>query len=152
MLPATCPNAGDVSRSTQVAFDGSGNRTSLPEWEYEYYRKRYRPVYELLRSWCGHRSVTFVERLTAAESEVRRLDILVATLVDAFGKHDINGAGIYERKHNEERVVGQFEIDRAGSVAGGSGSVGFTELCRSTAWGPARPLRSAWRRVQLPSC
>jgi hypothetical protein len=27
---------------------------------------RRRPVY---RSWCGHRSVTFVERLTAAEAE-----------------------------------------------------------------------------------
>jgi hypothetical protein len=86
------------------AFDGSGKRTSLPEWEYEQYRKQYRPIHELLRSWCGHRSVTFVERLTAAESEVRRLDILVATLIDGLRKHDNIGADIYERHHNEERI------------------------------------------------
>lgn len=53
------------------AFDGSGKQTSSPEREYEWYRKHDRPVHELLRSWCGHRTVTFVERLTAAEAEVR---------------------------------------------------------------------------------
>jgi hypothetical protein len=60
------------------SIDGSSKNTSSPEWEYEWYRKGQRRVHELLRSWCGHRSVTFVERLTAAEAEVRRLDILVA--------------------------------------------------------------------------
>lgn len=88
------------------AFDGSGKRTSLPEWEYEHYRKRYRPVYELLRGWCGHRSVTFVERLIAAESEVRRLDILVAELIDSLRAHENEKwhAEHYERRHDEERI------------------------------------------------
>ena len=86
------------------AFDGSGKRTSTPEWEYEWYRKRHRPIHELLRAWCGHRSVTFVERLTAAESEVRRLDVLVAELVDDLKKHDKFGADIYDRRHDEERI------------------------------------------------
>jgi hypothetical protein len=45
-----------------------------------------------------------VERLTAAESEVRRLDILVAELVDALRKHDKFGADIYDRQHDEERI------------------------------------------------
>ena len=86
------------------AIDGSGKKTSSPEREYEWYRTRQRPVHELLRGWCGHHSVTFVERLTAAEAEVRRLDILVASLVDALSKHDALGADIYERDHNENRV------------------------------------------------
>ena len=86
------------------AIDGSGMTTSTPEWEYEWYRKRHRPVRELLRGWCGHRSVTFVERLTAAEAEVRRLDILVVTLVDMLRKHDTFGADIYERDHDENRI------------------------------------------------
>ena len=46
---------------------------------------RLRPVY---RSWCGHRSVTFVERLTAAEAEVRRPDVLVAELADTSATAD----------------------------------------------------------------
>jgi len=86
------------------AIDGSGKTRSTPEWEYEWYRKRHRPLHELLRGWCGHRSVTFVERLTAAEAEVRRLDLLVTTLVDALRKHDNFGAEIYERDHNENRI------------------------------------------------
>lgn len=86
------------------AIDGSGKATSSPEWEYECYRKRQRPVHELLRGWCGHRSVTFVERLTAAEAEVRRLDILVATLIDLLRPHDKFGAEIYERDHDENVI------------------------------------------------
>lgn len=86
------------------AIDGSGKETSPPEWEYERYRKHYRPVHELLRGWCGHRSVTFFERLTAAEAEVRRLDILVANLIDSLHKHDKWGAEAYEREHNDERI------------------------------------------------
>jgi hypothetical protein len=86
------------------AIDGSGKKTSSPEWEYQWYRKRQRPVHELLRAWCGHRSVTFVERLTAAEAEVRRLDILIGTLVDTLRKHDKFGADIYERDHDENRI------------------------------------------------
>jgi hypothetical protein len=48
--------------------------------------------------------VTFVERLNAAEAEVRRLDILIATLVDALRNHDKLNADIYERDHNENRI------------------------------------------------
>jgi hypothetical protein len=45
-----------------------------------------------------------VERLTAAESEVYRLDILVAELIDALRKHDMFDADTYERRHDEERI------------------------------------------------
>jgi hypothetical protein len=81
-------------------------RTSTPEWEYEWYRKRLRPCHDLLRQWCGHRPVTFYERLTAAEAEVRRLDILVAKLIDRLKHHDDTiHADIDEREHNEDRVT-----------------------------------------------
>jgi hypothetical protein len=86
-------------------FDGE-ERTTTPEREYEWYRKHLGPYHELLRQWCGHRSVTFYERLTAAEAEVRRLDILVATLIDRLKHHDdVIHADIYEREHDEERVT-----------------------------------------------
>jgi hypothetical protein len=87
------------------AVDGSGKQTSSPEWEYEWYRKRYRPIHELLRGWCGHRSVTFVERLVAAEAEARRLDILIATLIDTLKQHNAIHTDGYEREHNEERIT-----------------------------------------------
>jgi hypothetical protein len=86
------------------AIDGSGKRTSSPEWEYEWYRKHDRPVHELLRSWCGHRATTFVKRLTAAEAEVRRLDILIARMVDALRPHRALEADCFEREHNKERI------------------------------------------------
>ena len=52
-----------------------------------------RPVYELLRQWCGHRSVTFYERRTGAEAEVRRLEILIARLIHTVRERpfDIGG-------------------------------------------------------------
>lgn len=86
------------------AIDGSGKQTSPPEREYEMYRRIYRPLHELLRGWCGHRSVTFVERLTAAEAEVRRLDVLIARMVDALRVHHEFDAEHFEREHNEERI------------------------------------------------
>lgn len=36
---------------------------------------------------------------------MRRLDILVAELVDALRKHDKFGADIYDRRHDEERIL-----------------------------------------------
>lgn len=87
------------------AYDGSGKRTSTPEAEYTRYLERYRPIHELLRAWCGHRAVTFVERLTAAEAEVRRLDILVAELVDALRQHHKFDADTYGCRHDEERIT-----------------------------------------------
>jgi hypothetical protein len=86
------------------AIDGSGKTHSPPEREYEIYRKRHRPVHEILRAWCGHRSVTFVERLTAAEAEVRRLDILMAELIDSLREHSKWSAEAYEQRHNDERI------------------------------------------------
>lgn len=88
-------------------LDGA-ERTSTPEWEYEWYRKRLRPYHELLRQWCGHRPVTFYERLTAAEAEVGRLDILVEKLIDRLKHHeDTIHTDIYEREHNEERLTAE---------------------------------------------
>ncbi len=88
---------------TYKGLDGE-ERTTTPEREYERYRKRLRPYHELLRQWCGHRSVTFCERLTAAEAEVRRLDILIARVIDTLKQHDAIYADISEREHNEERI------------------------------------------------
>jgi hypothetical protein len=84
-------------------IDGE-KHSSTPEWEYEWYRRNLRPYHELLRQWCGHRSVTFYERLTAAEAEVRRLDVLVARLIDVIKEDHAVEAGIFEREHNEERI------------------------------------------------
>jgi hypothetical protein len=86
------------------AYDGSGKHTTSPEGEFAWYRKHIRPKHELLRAWCGHRSVTFVERLLAAEAEVLRLDILAATLVDVLRKHGVHAADAYEREHDDGRI------------------------------------------------
>jgi hypothetical protein len=83
-------------------YDGLGKQMTSPEGESAWYCKRIRPTHELVRAWCKHRSVAFVERLMAAEAEVQRLDILVATLVDLLRKHDQNAAEAYE--HDDERI------------------------------------------------
>lgn len=81
-------------------------RTTSPEWEYEWYLKSDKPRHELLRQWCGHRAVTFHERLAAAEAEVRRLDILVARLIDsARSKGDTIFADVMEEEHNRDRIT-----------------------------------------------
>ncbi len=87
--------------------DLSGHeRTTSPEWEYEWYLKSDKPRHELLRQWCGHRAVTFHERLTAAETEVRRLDILVARLIDEARKQgSAIFADVMEEEHNKERIT-----------------------------------------------
>jgi hypothetical protein len=89
---------------TWEGHQGSDERRTTPEWEFEWYRTRLRPVHELLRQWCGHRSVTFYERLTAAEAEVRRLNILSAKLIDAIKEHNTFHAEAFEREYNEERI------------------------------------------------
>lgn len=85
-------------------YDGSGTQLSSPEYEYARYRKYDRPKHELIRAWCGHRAVSFVEQLSAAEAEVQRLDVLVAQVIDHLRKYDANMADCYEREHNEERI------------------------------------------------
>lgn len=80
--------------------------TTSPEWEYEWYLERGRPLHELLRSWCGHRAVTMQERLAAAEAEVRRLDELVIRLIDELKSHGHSmSAEIIERAYDEERIT-----------------------------------------------
>jgi hypothetical protein len=92
-----------------------GRRTSVverkevetsPEWEYHWYRARDRPLHELLRQWCGHRAVSFQERLIAAEAENHRLDVLVAELIDAL-RHagSEHAAAAFEEEHERDRVT-----------------------------------------------
>ncbi len=80
-----------------------------PEWEYRWYREHLRPQHELLRQWCGHRAVTFQERLVAAEAEVRRLDILLARLIDAMKDDAHQGGAMFaqrmEEEHERERIT-----------------------------------------------
>ena len=87
---------------------GRVNTTTSPEWEYEWYLKEHKPRHELLRQWCGHRAVTFHERLDAAEAEVRRLDVLVARLIDSAREKGNNlFADFMEEEHNTERITAE---------------------------------------------
>jgi len=80
--------------------------TSSPEWEYQRYRKHVRPQHELLRQWCGHRAVAAHERLTAAEAENHRLDLLVVQLIKAL---DLAGetaqAEQFAEEHERDRIT-----------------------------------------------
>lgn len=87
------------------SYDGSGKQQSSPEYEYAWYLKHDRPKHELIRSWCGHRSVTFVERLTAAEAEVQRLNVLLASTIDCLRGHNNIMADVYEREHDKDRIT-----------------------------------------------
>ena len=83
--------------------------STSPEWEYDRYRERLKPLHELLRQWCGHRAVTFQQRLTAAEAEVSRLDIIIARLVDAMKDETYQGGVMFaesmEEEHEQERIT-----------------------------------------------
>ncbi len=80
--------------------------TSSPEWEYYWYLKQHRPVHEIIRQWCGYRAVTFQERLTAAEAENQRLDILLARAIDALKEADRSIiAEVLETEHEHERIT-----------------------------------------------
>jgi hypothetical protein len=82
--------------------------TTSPEWEYSNYLKNARPVHEMLRAWCGHRAVTMQERLAAAEAEVRRLDELLARVLDELKSHNHSiVAEVIEREHIEGRITAE---------------------------------------------
>jgi hypothetical protein len=91
--------------SERVSGRTGAKESTSPEWEYDWYRLWDRPGHELLRQWCGHRAVTFHERLLAAEAENRRLDVLVTDLVKA-----LSGAGkdmlarYFEEEHERDRI------------------------------------------------
>ncbi|WP_051161709.1 hypothetical protein [Nocardia brevicatena] len=80
---------------------------SSPEYGYHVYLKYDRPRHELRRQWCGYQAVTFRERLGAAETEARRLDILVAELVNALRECRHLLAEEKERELEQERVTPQ---------------------------------------------
>lgn len=76
-----------------------------PPYEYEYYLRRKKPIHELLRQWCGYRSVTAHERLLAAEAEVNRLDVLLAWSVDSIRRSNESTAAAIEKEHEEDRIT-----------------------------------------------
>ncbi|MCI9872786.1 hypothetical protein [Arthrobacter humicola] len=76
-----------------------------PRYEYEFYVRWKKPVHELLRQWCGYRSVTAHERLLAAEAEVNRLDVLLAWSVDCIRRTNESTAEAIEKEHEEDRIT-----------------------------------------------
>lgn len=80
--------------------------TSSPEWEYAAYLETKRPVHEILRQWCGHRAVSFLERLEAAEAEVHRLDELIARAADTFRSNKLDHhADWLDEEHERDRIT-----------------------------------------------
>ncbi|MFT4109499.1 hypothetical protein [Propionicimonas sp.] len=80
--------------------------TSSPDWEYAFYLEHERPVHELLRQWCGHRAVSFQERLEAAEAELHRLDELIARAADAFRDNKLDHhAKWLDEEHERDRIT-----------------------------------------------
>ncbi|GHJ50610.1 hypothetical protein Cs7R123_79520 [Catellatospora sp. TT07R-123] len=80
--------------------------TTSPQWEYHWYLSHHRPRHELLRQWCGHRAVTFQERLIAAEAEARRLDLLVTELIAALERAgDKTRAIHFSDEHEQDRIT-----------------------------------------------
>lgn len=76
-----------------------------PEYEYERYLRWTKPIHELLRQWCGYRSVTAHERLLAAEAEVNRLDVLLAWSVDYIRRSNESIAATVESEHETDRIT-----------------------------------------------
>ncbi|WP_234754166.1 hypothetical protein [Arthrobacter ramosus] len=76
-----------------------------PRYEYEFYLRWKKPVHELLRQWCGYRSITAHERLLAAEAEVNRLDVLLAWAVDCIRRTNESTAAAIEKEHEEDRIT-----------------------------------------------
>lgn len=85
---------------------GRGGYATSPEEEYDSYLRYGRPLHELLRAWCGHRAVALQERIDAAEAEVRRLDELLARVLDQLKAHEHSlVAEVIEQEHTEGRIT-----------------------------------------------
>ncbi|TNB67198.1 hypothetical protein FHJ30_20700 [Arthrobacter sp. BB-1] len=76
-----------------------------PQYEYERYLRLKKPIHEILRQWCGYRSVTAHERLMAAEAEVNRLDVLLAWSVDYIRRSNESTAAAIESEHEKDRIT-----------------------------------------------
>lgn len=97
----------ELCKRGQPTTDLEGRRyTTSPEREFDSYLRYGRPLHELLRAWCGHRAVTLQERIDAAEAEVRRLDELLARVIDQLKSHEHSlVAEIIEQEHVEGRIT-----------------------------------------------
>ncbi|PPF44845.1 hypothetical protein C5B85_08875 [Pseudoclavibacter sp. AY1F1] len=81
-------------------------RGTSPEWEFEQYQQRDRPLHELLRAWCGHRAVTLYERLAAAEAEVLRLTEVTTQVINQLQRLEhTQAAWLLERELEEGRIT-----------------------------------------------
>lgn len=92
-----------TKRGKPAGVDGSRNGTS-PEWEWLMYRQTYRPIYELLRSWCGHRAVTAHEQRVTAEAEVQRLKVLCAELIDSLREFRPHWPDAFDERLRRDRI------------------------------------------------
>jgi hypothetical protein len=93
-------------RGTPGTRVGGEKYTSSPEGEYAFYLEHDRPVHELLREWCGHRAVSFQERLEAAQAEVQRLDELIARAADALRRNKLDEMATWlDQEHERDRVT-----------------------------------------------
>jgi hypothetical protein len=85
---------------------GSEDTVVTAEEDHNFYLKYQRPEHELLRQWCGHRAITLQERLLAAESEVHRLDVLLASVVKYLrDSGDARYAESVLREHVDDQIT-----------------------------------------------
>jgi hypothetical protein len=92
-----------TKRGKPAGVDGEKRSTSA-EWEWLMNGETYRPIYELLRSWAGHRAVTAHERRVAAEAELHRLEVFAEELIDALRKFRPHWSDTFEERMRQDRI------------------------------------------------